>query len=86
MNLLRYSQADQVHVGAVAVTGDPTDERIAQAYRTVLWIGDLAPLCAALSKGVAHQRINAFLQRLRERKLLQWALASRGRSCDASLK
>ena len=47
-SLRRYAEADQVFARAVAVTQDPTDEQITQAYNTVVWKGDLAPLRAAL--------------------------------------
>jgi TolB-like protein/Tfp pilus assembly protein PilF len=46
--LRRYAEADQVFARAVAVTQDPTDEQITQAYNNVVWKGDLAPLRAAL--------------------------------------
>ena len=46
--LRRYAEADQVFARAVAVTQDPTDEQITQAYNSVVWKGDLAPLRAAL--------------------------------------
>ncbi len=46
--LRRYAEADQVYARAVAVTQDPTDEQITQAYNSVVWKGDLAPLRAAL--------------------------------------
>jgi serine/threonine-protein kinase len=48
MALRRYAEADQVFVRAVAVTQDPTDEQITQAYNSVLWKGDLGPLRAAV--------------------------------------
>jgi tetratricopeptide (TPR) repeat protein len=47
-SLRRYAEADQVFARAVAVTQDPTDEQITQAYNNVVWKGDLAPLRAAL--------------------------------------
>ena len=47
--LRRYAEADQVFARAVAVTKDPTDEQITQAYNNVVWKGDLAPLRAAVS-------------------------------------
>src|SRR6266446_1703767 len=47
-SLRRYAEADQVFARAVAVTQDPTDEQITQAYNSVVWKGDLAPLRAAL--------------------------------------
>src|SRR5438067_11752856 len=46
--LRRYAEADQMFARAVAVTQDPTDEQITQAYNSVVWKGDLAPLRAAL--------------------------------------
>ena len=46
--LRRYAEADQVFARAVAVTQDPTDEQITQAYNSVVWKGDLAPLRGAL--------------------------------------
>ena len=48
MALRRYAEADQVFARAVAVTQDPTDEQITQAYNSVVWKGDLAPLRAAV--------------------------------------
>lgn len=47
--LRRYAEADHVYARAVAVTQDPADEQITQAYNSVVWKGDLAPLRAALS-------------------------------------
>jgi tetratricopeptide (TPR) repeat protein len=47
-SLRRYAEADQMFARAVTVTRDPTDEQITQAYNTVLWKGDLAPLRTAL--------------------------------------
>ncbi len=46
--LRRYAEADPVFARAVAVTQDPTDEQITQAYNIVVWKGDLAPLRAAV--------------------------------------
>ncbi|MDQ3116063.1 MAG: tetratricopeptide repeat protein [Verrucomicrobiota bacterium] len=46
--LRRYVEADEVYARAVAVTQDPTYEQITQAYNSVVWKGDLAPLRAAL--------------------------------------
>ena len=48
MNLRRYAEADPVFARAVVVTRDPTDEQISRALNTVLWMGDLAPMRAAL--------------------------------------
>ena len=48
-SLRRYVEADQTFTRAVTVTRDPSDELITQAFNTVLWKGDLAPLRAALS-------------------------------------
>jgi len=45
--LRRYAEADQVFARAVAVTQDPTDEQITQAYNSVVWKGNLAPLRAS---------------------------------------
>ena len=47
--LRRYAEADPVFARAVAVTQDPTDEEITQAYNIVVWKGDLAPLRAAVA-------------------------------------
>src|SRR5437868_5894812 len=47
-SLRRYGEADEVFARAVAVTQGPTDEQITQAYNSVVWKGDLAPLRAAL--------------------------------------
>jgi serine/threonine-protein kinase len=44
----RYADADRAYAQAAAVAGDPIYERINQAFNTVLWKGDLAPLRAAL--------------------------------------
>jgi len=51
--LRRYAEADQVFARAVAVTQDPTDEQITQAYNSVVWKGDPAPLRAALGSVTA---------------------------------
>ena len=62
-SLRRYVEADQTFIRAVAVTRDPTDELITQAYNTVLWKGDLAPLRAAvgsLTVGSADYSGNAW--------------------------
>jgi len=46
--LRRYAEAEPVFARAVAVTQDPTDEQITQAYNSVVWKGNLDPLRAAV--------------------------------------
>ncbi len=47
--LRRYAEAEPVFARAVAVTQDPTDEQITQAFNYVVWKGDLAPMRAAVA-------------------------------------
>jgi len=44
----RYADADRAYAQSTRVARDPIDERIIQAWNTVLWKGDLAPLRSAL--------------------------------------
>jgi tetratricopeptide (TPR) repeat protein len=44
----RYADADRAYAQSTSVARDPVDERLIQAWNTVLWKGDLAPLRAAL--------------------------------------
>ena len=45
----RYSDADQAYADALAVSQDPTDERMDQAFNKLMWKGDPAPLRTELA-------------------------------------
>jgi TolB-like protein/tetratricopeptide (TPR) repeat protein len=44
----RYADADRAYAQATSVARDPIDERVTQAWNTVLWKADLGPLRSAL--------------------------------------
>ncbi|MGH8156899.1 MAG: winged helix-turn-helix domain-containing protein [Rhodanobacter sp.] len=45
----RYADAEQAYTSAIAVSRDPTGNRIAQAFNELMWKGDPTPLRAALA-------------------------------------
>jgi TolB-like protein/DNA-binding winged helix-turn-helix (wHTH) protein/Flp pilus assembly protein TadD len=45
----RYAEADAAYTGAIAVSRDPTGNRVAQAFNALMWKGDPTPLRAALA-------------------------------------
>jgi tetratricopeptide (TPR) repeat protein len=49
-SLRRYAEADRAFGQAVALSPDPTEERVTHALNSVWWHGDLAPLRAALGE------------------------------------